>query len=480
MQLPCTTPASQQGILHGTCAGVPAFRWYDRELGRVVVANRPADAALIEERASTGRGLLADDGVSISNLFSGDAPTSMLTMSRGQPRPRFQGDPPGRRQVRGAAGRLRPQHSRKTTSRWCASVSRRGSRTAPQRRTAGAPVVDLRVPAGGEQRGAARPQHGAGRPADVARRPEHLRRLRRLRRGGPPRGWQPDRGAARSSSRWTRCSGCWRHRQGGAPPLPLRHPLRPRAVPGPAVRGALRPVARRPVQRRSPARTSCRWRRTSRAGAGSSRSSTTWRATMSIGEQTAARAASRMQSRSAPGRGRAPTAGDLVVLGSGNLGLVYAREPRRLMKEEIDAALAAAAARAWPRRPGIGFVAVMSQEHGPLVIGADGHRPARRHRRRGGPARRVRAACRLGRAAGARDADGAGHLREQRRERLVARGLRLRGPRGCARRARRMAGPRTAHRPEPPCRATRRSEEPRSCTASWCPLSRGSVIAGSS
>ena len=82
VQLPCTTPASQQGILHGTCAGVPAFRWYDRELGRVVVANRPADAALIEERASTGRGLLADDGVSISNLFSGDAPTSMLTMSK--------------------------------------------------------------------------------------------------------------------------------------------------------------------------------------------------------------------------------------------------------------------------------------------------------------------------------------------------------------------------------------------------------------
>ncbi|MGZ5405411.1 MAG: phage holin family protein, partial [Nocardioides sp.] len=82
VQLPCTTPASQQGILHGTCDGVPAFRWYDRELGRLVVANRPADALLIEERASNGHGLLADDGVSISNLFSGDAPTSMLTMSR--------------------------------------------------------------------------------------------------------------------------------------------------------------------------------------------------------------------------------------------------------------------------------------------------------------------------------------------------------------------------------------------------------------
>ena len=81
-QLPCTTPASQLGILHGTIDRVPAFRWYDRELGRLLVANRPADAAIIEERASNGRGLLADDGVSVSNIFTGDAPRAFLTMSR--------------------------------------------------------------------------------------------------------------------------------------------------------------------------------------------------------------------------------------------------------------------------------------------------------------------------------------------------------------------------------------------------------------
>jgi uncharacterized membrane protein YvlD (DUF360 family) len=81
-QLPCTTPASQLGILHGTVAGVPAFRWYDRELGRVLIANRPADAAVIEQRATTGAGLLADDGLSLGNLFTGDAPRAMLTMSR--------------------------------------------------------------------------------------------------------------------------------------------------------------------------------------------------------------------------------------------------------------------------------------------------------------------------------------------------------------------------------------------------------------
>ena len=81
-QIPCTTPASQLGILHGDVESIPAFRWYDRELGRVLVANRPADAAVIEARSSDGRGLLAEDGVSISNVFSGDAVRSAMTMSR--------------------------------------------------------------------------------------------------------------------------------------------------------------------------------------------------------------------------------------------------------------------------------------------------------------------------------------------------------------------------------------------------------------
>jgi hypothetical protein len=82
VQLPCTTPASQQAILQGHADGIPAFRWYDRDLGRVLVANRPDDASIIESRASTGLGLLADDGVSVSNLFTGDAAKASMTMSR--------------------------------------------------------------------------------------------------------------------------------------------------------------------------------------------------------------------------------------------------------------------------------------------------------------------------------------------------------------------------------------------------------------
>jgi uncharacterized membrane protein YvlD (DUF360 family) len=79
--LPATTPASQMGILHGTIEGIPAFRWVDRSSGRVFVANKPKDAADIEAMHSDGRGLLVDDGVSVSNLFSGDAPVAYATMS---------------------------------------------------------------------------------------------------------------------------------------------------------------------------------------------------------------------------------------------------------------------------------------------------------------------------------------------------------------------------------------------------------------
>ncbi|MCY1136862.1 phage holin family protein [Actinoplanes sp. Pm04-4] len=81
-QLPPTTPASQAGLLHGASDQVPAFRWYEKDTGRLVVTNRPRDSALVEARCSDGHGLLAGGGVSVSNVFSGDAATSLLTMSR--------------------------------------------------------------------------------------------------------------------------------------------------------------------------------------------------------------------------------------------------------------------------------------------------------------------------------------------------------------------------------------------------------------
>ncbi len=68
-------------LLHGNDTAVPGFRWYDRARGRVVAASRPADAAEVEKELSDGHGLLAYDGASVSNLFSGDAPTRLLTVS---------------------------------------------------------------------------------------------------------------------------------------------------------------------------------------------------------------------------------------------------------------------------------------------------------------------------------------------------------------------------------------------------------------
>jgi uncharacterized membrane protein YvlD (DUF360 family) len=75
------TGASQAGLLLGSNWDMPAFRWYEKESGRTVVSNHPADAAEIERRRSTGEGLLANGGTSRGNMFSGDAPRCTATMS---------------------------------------------------------------------------------------------------------------------------------------------------------------------------------------------------------------------------------------------------------------------------------------------------------------------------------------------------------------------------------------------------------------
>ena len=75
------TGASQAGLLLGSNWDMPAFRWYEKESGRTMVSNHPADAAEIERRRSTGAGLLANGGTSRGNMFSGDAPRCTATMS---------------------------------------------------------------------------------------------------------------------------------------------------------------------------------------------------------------------------------------------------------------------------------------------------------------------------------------------------------------------------------------------------------------
>jgi uncharacterized membrane protein YvlD (DUF360 family) len=75
------TGVSQCGILHGSTTDMPAFRWVDKSTGTVLVSNHPKCAAAIEQAHSDGNGLLAHNGSSYGNLFTGDAERAVLTMS---------------------------------------------------------------------------------------------------------------------------------------------------------------------------------------------------------------------------------------------------------------------------------------------------------------------------------------------------------------------------------------------------------------
>jgi uncharacterized membrane protein YvlD (DUF360 family) len=78
------TGASQAGILLGSNEDIPAFRWVEKETGRMMVCSSPADCAEIEQRHATGIGLLVDGGSSRGNLLSGEAEEVILTVSRAE------------------------------------------------------------------------------------------------------------------------------------------------------------------------------------------------------------------------------------------------------------------------------------------------------------------------------------------------------------------------------------------------------------
>jgi uncharacterized membrane protein YvlD (DUF360 family) len=76
------TGASQSGILLGSNEDIPAFRWVEKETGRMVTCSAPDDCAVIERRHASGAGLLTDGGASRGNLLSGEADEVILTVSR--------------------------------------------------------------------------------------------------------------------------------------------------------------------------------------------------------------------------------------------------------------------------------------------------------------------------------------------------------------------------------------------------------------
>lgn len=67
------TSASQAGILLGSNEGIPAFRWWDKPRQELMVSSKMGTARELELALSTGNGLLAGGGAGRWNAFSGNA-----------------------------------------------------------------------------------------------------------------------------------------------------------------------------------------------------------------------------------------------------------------------------------------------------------------------------------------------------------------------------------------------------------------------
>jgi uncharacterized membrane protein YvlD (DUF360 family) len=76
--IPSMTTSSQAGILHGDNRDIPAFYWYEKRERRLMSSANPRDLHAVQRRLSDGRGLLHRDGVSVTNLFSGDADRAIM------------------------------------------------------------------------------------------------------------------------------------------------------------------------------------------------------------------------------------------------------------------------------------------------------------------------------------------------------------------------------------------------------------------
>jgi uncharacterized membrane protein YvlD (DUF360 family) len=76
------TGASQAGILLGSNEDISAFRWVEKETATTMTCSAPPDCAELERRLGTGIGLLVNGGASRGNLLSGEADDVILTVSR--------------------------------------------------------------------------------------------------------------------------------------------------------------------------------------------------------------------------------------------------------------------------------------------------------------------------------------------------------------------------------------------------------------
>ncbi|MGA4949363.1 phage holin family protein [Streptomyces lydicamycinicus] len=355
------TGASQLALLHGSNEDLPAFRWYEKDTRTVIVSNRPSSAAALQRRAieRTGDGgLLAYDGASRGNLFSGGADQVALVMSVAARRGRHN---------RSRAGYFAyfsdPANATRTAVSFVAEVVReivqslrtRFRRELPRVKRGGlypvirafATVVERDVVVA-----AVIGDLLAGRTAiyadlvaydEVAHHsgPAHRDALQVLR--SLDRALALIAGAARHAPRPYRIVVLSDHGQSHGPTFLERYGL--------SLGDLVRAGCGLPVPRR--------------AGR-----------TPSGAEAREAARAALHRPEEAAGQGRERTAGPgsshPLVLASGNLGLVsFPDVPGRITREELDRrhpALLATLA----NHPGIGFLLVRSAVHGPVVLGPAG------------------------------------------------------------------------------------------------------------
>ncbi|MFD9031132.1 phage holin family protein [Streptomyces sp. NPDC059567] len=354
------TGASQLGILHGSNEDVPAFRWYEKDTGRLMVSNRPASAVELQRRAieRTGDGgLLTVDGASRGNLFSGGADQLALVLSMAARRGRrnrsragyftYFSDPANAVRTAGSfvaeAAREVVQSIRARLRKQTPRVSRGG--TYPFIR-AFATVVERDVVVA-----AVIGDLLAGRTAVYA----DLVAYDEVAHHSGPHGHDTDRVLARLDRSLALIAKVAEHA-----PRPYRIVLLSDhgQSPGETFEGAygltLRDLVRAgcglPVPRRV---------RRTRSG-------------------SEARDAARDALRSALHRpvdedgGAVPDKAGPVVLASGNLGLIsFPGVPHRMTREEIERRHPALL-HTLANHPGIGFLLVASAEHGSVVLGRDG------------------------------------------------------------------------------------------------------------
>nr|WP_202538152.1 alkaline phosphatase family protein [Streptomyces sp. SID8379] len=349
------TGASQLGILHGSNHDVPAFRWYEKETGETQVSNRPTSAAELQRRAieRTGDGgLLTVDGASRGNLFSGGAEQVALVLSVAARRGK---------ENRSRAGYFAyfcdPANAVRTALSFCAEVGREIGQSSHARIRKHRPRVSrgglypfIRAFATVVERdvvvAAVIGDMLAGRSAVYA----DLVAYDEVAHHSGPFSRDAEQVLARLDRSLALIAKVAEHA-----PRPYRivvlsdHGQSPgetfRSRYGLTLQDLVRAGCGLPVPRRA---------RRTRSGAEA---------------RSAVRAALHRPVEEGAGGGRRS---EPVVLASGNLGLVsFPDVPHRMSKEEIDArhpALLATLA----NHPGIGFLLVRSEEHGAVVLGAQG------------------------------------------------------------------------------------------------------------